>query len=553
MKSFRIPLKHFAIIALFAAVAVLPMLFRGIPGGNDAVQHYEFAQHVVDAMRSGEFFPSFAGNANHGFGDVGLRVYPPLSYYGLAFAYFIFGEWYAASIAVFFFIFLLGGIGVYLWAKEMFSPEQALAAVAIYTFMPFHLNEIYNNFLYAQFAASAVLPFCFLFLTRVLKNGKIIDSLALGAVFAILVLTHLPMTIIGSISLAIYCIASMDRTFVRRSPLLAFSAAIGVALSSLYWVRMVTEMQWVRHSAPDYFSSIWSHSENFLFSLRTLTNFGGDDLSLWFGDLMLFAALVICIPTLVLFFVKREFRPELNATVIVLAFAVFMATPLSSLLWDNLPFLKKLQFPWRWLGIVSIMASVVAGVGLVRMADKLKNANDRLIMLGVAAAMLPFIFLSAFVMKAPHFTPRPEFTDRTNDLSGGETFEGWWPAWASREAFKNKGQFVVSDRSLQNADRGLTSRTFDLEAGEQKQISVSTFYYPHWKAVIDGKQIEVQSDPLGLISFKVPAEAAKIKLAFEEPRIVKISIWVSLVAWIIVLTAMTVLIFTRLKNYGTYS
>jgi uncharacterized membrane protein len=117
----KFELKQFCWISLFAVLAVTPMLIRGIPGGNDAVQHYECAQHVVAAIHAGEWFPHFAGNANHGFGDVGLRVYPPLSYYILATAYFAFGDWYTASIAVFFLIFLIGGIGVFLWSREFFD------------------------------------------------------------------------------------------------------------------------------------------------------------------------------------------------------------------------------------------------------------------------------------------------------------------------------------------------------------------------------------------------------------------------------------------------
>ena len=102
---------RFFLIVAFAAAAVAPMLAFGVPGGNDAVQHYEFAQQVVDTIREGGLFPSFASNSNHGLGDVGLRVYPPAAYYLLAFAYFVFGSWYSASIVVLFFLFIKGAIG----------------------------------------------------------------------------------------------------------------------------------------------------------------------------------------------------------------------------------------------------------------------------------------------------------------------------------------------------------------------------------------------------------------------------------------------------------
>src|SRR5262249_16245863 len=151
----------------------LPVLLFGVPKGNDLPQHYQFAVTFYDGAKEGIFFPSWSADVNSGFGDVGVRFYPPLSYYILDFFRGLLGNWFYARVSTFCFWFFLGGAGVYFWAREWFSQTASLAAAIAYIFIPYHANEIYNAFTYAEFAAAAILPFCFLFVTRVCNRGRI--------------------------------------------------------------------------------------------------------------------------------------------------------------------------------------------------------------------------------------------------------------------------------------------------------------------------------------------------------------------------------------------
>src|SRR4051794_27937377 len=94
-------LRHLLLIAAFAIVAMLPAYYYGIPSGNDQSQHFQFAETVYRSIVSGELYPHLGGDTNHGFGDVGLRFYPPLTYYVLSSAYIVTGDWYFACLVVF--------------------------------------------------------------------------------------------------------------------------------------------------------------------------------------------------------------------------------------------------------------------------------------------------------------------------------------------------------------------------------------------------------------------------------------------------------------------
>jgi hypothetical protein len=229
-----------------------------------------------------------------------------------------------------------------------------------------------------------------------------------------------------------------------------------------------------------------------------------------------------------------------------------MTTPLSALIWDNFPLLQKVQFPWRWLGVISLTASVLAAVGLVSAADELKEVNNRTAMLGISAAVLPFVVLSAFIVKAPQYTQRPEFEKAAAEFSAGETFEGWWPVWARREALSDGEAVALSNRetSVQRWD-GL-ERKFEIGPGEPGEVKIRTFYYPQWKAFVDSQETGVRPDPLGLISFDVPAEAVTVSLRFEEPPAVKMSIWLSAACWLGALLSPTFILIRQIRNYGKY-
>ena len=116
------------ILAAVSVIAVLPICFYGIPNSADMAQHFQFAVTFYDSVRDGIWYPQLAHLTNTGFGDVGVRFYPPFAYYVLIFFRSLTGDWFFAGCAAFFFWFFLSGVGVYLWAKEWFSNRAAVFA-----------------------------------------------------------------------------------------------------------------------------------------------------------------------------------------------------------------------------------------------------------------------------------------------------------------------------------------------------------------------------------------------------------------------------------------
>jgi hypothetical protein len=533
---------HLLLIAAFAAAAVSSAAFNGIPYGNDLTQHYQFAASVDQAIRSGDFYPSVAPAPNNGTGDYGLRFYPPAAYYALALGFEATGGWFSASILVFFVIYFAGGAGVYLWVKEEFPVRQALIAAALFVFAPYHLNQIYNNFLFGEFAVSAVIPFCFLFLHRTAKRPSIGSSAGLAAAYALLILTHLPSLIFCSIAFAAYGLIVLYRsgTFLKGIPALAVAVVSAVAATSFYWIRLVTELDWINHSKAEYFSNIYSYSNNFLLRPQNILNMADDVLAVWIGDLMLAAMVLISIPAAIFLFRRRErMNSLLLGSLVAMGLAIFFSSALSKPLWDNLGFLQKIQFPWRWLGVVSVTGAALASYGIAAASEKMKEGAGAAVTLTIGAGLLVFTVSAVFITKQSVFIPPSEFTNaKVAAMLSAPSRDCWWTVWAKDGFYRTApDKASAGKRDVRVIKWSSTERQVEFGPGQGSQAVFSVQYYPHWRAYSGNERIDVNRTPAGLVSVKIPESAASVILKFREPDKVRAAAVVSAAAFALILFA----------------
>ena len=525
------------------------MLVWGITYGNDLTQHFQFASEVYNSVSSGIIYPGFSADANDGLGDVGLRFYPPLTYYVLSALFFVFGDWHVAALACFLIIFTAGGIGIYLWAKTEFSTTQSLLAAAIFTFAPYHLSLIYNNFLLAEFAATAVFPFCFYFVARVCGESSFRAVLGLAVSYALLVLTHLPSAIIISVCLVLYSLLLLDRGRLMQTLLrLGIGGLAGLLASAFYWSRMVPELDWLKHSAEEYFTATFDYSANFLLHPRNIINFQNDTLNLWVADLMLVSTSLLIVPAVFLLLTKRIPSTKFtNAAVTIFAFCLFMVTPLSQPVWDGASFLQRVQFPWRFMGVLSAFGAMIASIGMHHLARQPKL--DLVSSGAIGIILVLFVFVSTFLVKGAVYKPRSEFLQQTESLSTGDSYIGWWPVWAKRSGRSITDRVTANRRPVEIISWNRLERTFAIEPGETAIVQVRTYYYPHWQVIHNNVRMPAYPDDNGLLSFKIEPDGSQITLKFEEPLSVKLSYIISGLTWISFLAGFLQL--ARGANSGT--
>ena len=499
-------------------------------------QHYRFAIAFFDALRGGDLHPVWVGDTNLGYGDVGVRFYPPLAYYVVAVFRFFVTSWNAAFASAVCFWFFVGGCGVYFWAREFYSQRASVTAGLVFMVMPYHTNQVYNAGLFGEFTALAILPFCFLFVRRIVSGGGAANIAGLAISYALLILTHLPLTLIGSIGLLVYsCVLLSGRQFdMLAIGKLAGSVALAASASTFYWVRMVSELDFVKHTLPEFTSRTYDFRLNFLASVLYVPAEQYEQTSAWFTDLLFLITLAMILPALVLCFRSSKAREQskLLPSLALVLFVVIGGTPVSAPLWEHVGALQKIQFPWRLLGLLSLAGSLMIAA-LVEELPQLFRTSLRpagILAVGLIAAGTAFTF--AQVMRPAAYPDRQVFEAKFESYRNDESYECWWPMWAKREAFENRERVSAPSRSVDVLTWTNQEREFSVGDGATERIRVATFYYPHWKAVSYDTPLDVEPADDGTILVSAPNAAKTVRLFFDPPAYQKIAGMISLTTWL---------------------
>jgi uncharacterized membrane protein len=513
-----------ALAAVSSFLTIVPAILWGIPSNLDLTNHFRFAVPFHDAIAAGDLYPGWLAESNGGFGDPSFRFYPPGLYYLLAAVRMLLGDWYAATLVTFVLLSIAGGLGMYFWARSILPSASAGWAAFFYALAPYHLNQLYQAVLLAEWAGSAVLPFVFGFVDRVCERGRRRDVAGLAATYGLLVLTHLPLAVIGSMALAVYALARIQGTHkIRKLAKLSVAAMLGLSVSAIYWVTMVSEVGWIAINRFQGDSSV-DYRFNFL-----LSTFSPDNLNVWWMNIMALMTLMLFAPALLLL---RGVTRHLVGVVVLTLFALFMTLPLSQPIWALLPVLQETQFPWRWLVLISMGGSIVAAAGLLRLMS-LKNRAVRLVIFGAMAISVAFT-LSHIVREAQYFQPQ-RFETMLTDVRGSACVYSWIPVWGARgDVRKMETEVEAGTREVTVTTWQPERRTFSVAAGPATEARVRTYYYPHWTATSNAGVLATRPDKDGALLISLPQDATSVALDFREPRRTKISTITSLSGLIII-------------------
>jgi len=518
-----------ALVAAVCFAVIIPAILWGIPSNLDLTNHFRFAIPFYDSIAAGDFYPGWLAESNAGYGDPSFRFYPPAFYYLLAASRFLIGNWYGATLVTFVVVSIVGGLGMYFWARSFMPAATASWAAAFYALAPYHVNQLYQAAMLAEWAGSAVLPFVFGFVDRVCERGKPRDIAGLALTYGLLLFTHLPLALIGSIALLVYALVRLEGPgkFLKLAKL-ACGSVLGLSLSSVYWVTMFSEVSWIAGSRGD--GSTNDVGYNFV-----LSSLSPDNLSVWWMNILTLMTLLLCAPAIVFFFrVTAPSRRMVRPIIILTASALFMALPLSWPIWRVLRPLQEVQFPWRWLAVFSMGASLVAAAALPHVMDaalKLDRAK-RMLVFGAMVISVAFTF-SHSVKEALYFSST-RFESMVTDVRGTPSLSYWLPVWAHANPRKMAGDVEVAGREVTVTNWQPEHRSFSVAAGPATEARVKTFYYPHWVAKSNTGILPTRPDTDGALLISLRPNATSVNLDFREPAKTKFSTTASLSGLIII-------------------
>jgi len=364
-QSRRLPdwLLPIGLFLLLSLLIVLPFFWLGTASGHDFEFHAASWLDVASQWKQGIFVPRWTSWTNHGFGEPRYIFYPPLSWIlGAALTLLV----PDSAVPILFIVLLqtFAGLSAYFLLRSLATRRAALLGAAFYVVNPNALLITYIRSDFAEQLACAIFP---LLLLAALRLCNLLDdstrtrsSVVFFAIpFAAVWLSNAPAGVIASYSMALFFAWA---TLRERSsgPLLRGAAgmALGLGLAAFYLLPAAYEQRWVNIGQA--LSSGLLPSQNFLF---TAIN---DPEHTWFNWIASISALSLILILGLAALGSRRFaapassvrNPKASLALLLVGTAATVLTVRFTLpLWTYLPKLRFVQFPWRWMSMIALIAA----------------------------------------------------------------------------------------------------------------------------------------------------------------------------------------------------
>ena len=360
-----------AIILLAAAVAIAPQFFRGNTCGHDFDFHLLSWQDAQNSWRQGILYPHWTPSPNFGAGEPRFVFYPPLTWMlGAALGMVL--PWGLVPVVLTFLMLAATGLATRALARQALADGPATLAGCAALFSGYALFTAYERSAFGELSGGFWIPLLLLLILRDRNPSgsavrRVFDgsTAPLALVVAGAWLSNAPLGVMAGYLLAAVALAAalLQKSWV---PVLraAISAALGVALAAIYLIPAVWEQHWadLQQAAADPGQRI---ENSWLFARHADPALNFHDFVLHQASLIAVAMIAVALCGLLVCWLRgrlpgqRQWWIPLALIPVVILFLQF---PVSLPLWNSLPKLRFLQFPWRWLVVLEApMAVFFAG------------------------------------------------------------------------------------------------------------------------------------------------------------------------------------------------
>ena len=223
---------------------------------------------------------------------------------------------------------------------------------------------------------------------------------------------------------------------------------------------------------------------------------------------------------------------------ILLFTALFLMTPQSAGIWERVPLMVKLQFPWRFLSLTTFLAAVLGGVSIAQILSfSIRGQNTRRLL------CIVFCFFSVVITSNMWYPnsyinfPEEYFTgifDATTDT--GEASPIWSVRFMEHRP-KAPIEVISGTASIEMRLRNTTTRAYTIKSEREVQLVENTLYFPGWNVFVDDKiiPIEFQSSlHRGLMTFFVPKGVHTVTIRFSDTKTHRMANWISILSFMVI-------------------
>jgi len=432
-----------AILLLAAAVAAAPIWIHGPVGADDFEFHMVSWLNAQQSWLHGIPYPHWAVSPNYGAGEPRFVFYPPLTWMlGAALGMVL--PWSLLPLAMTFLMLAATGFAVRNLARAFLDEAAATLAGCAAIFSGYALFTSYDRAAFAELAGGFWIPLLLLFALRdrnpsapMIRRALDGSTLPLALVVAGAWLSDAPVGVMASYLLAG---VAMVAAFTQRAwfPLVRAGIAVilGVALTGVWLIPAAWEQRWVdiQQATGAKGDPGLRVENNWLFPHHSDAALHMRDLTLRAISWVNFSMIAVTLLSIAILLWRKRLSSGIAANsaqisrrfwiplAVLPILVLFFQLPVSLPVWNLLPKLRFLQFPWRWLLVVEAPMAVFFAAAIWPHAHSTRRLRAAIAILSAA------VFLTLTVFATTHFfRDSKEDHDLANvlaDFRSGKGFVG---------------------------------------------------------------------------------------------------------------------------------
>ncbi|MGA7857171.1 MAG: hypothetical protein WCA11_04560 [Terracidiphilus sp.] len=350
-----------AVILLAALVATSPQIFRGNTCGHDFDFHLVSWIDCLHSWRQGILYPHWAPSANFGAGEPRFIFYPPLTWM-LGAALGLVLRWKLVPLALTFLLLAATGLAARALARQALPDGAATLAGCAALFSGYTLFTAYERTAFGELAGGFWIPLLLLLILRdrnpsasAIRRAFDGSAAPLALVVAGAWLSNAPLGVMACYLLAAFALA-LALLWHSWAPVLraSFAVTLGLGLSSFYLVPAAFEQRWVdiRQVIDDPGYQI---QNSWLFARHASQALELHDLELLKVSAIAVTMIAVALAGFLLSWTRGTLPGKLGwflPLALIPVAVLFLQLPISLPVWNALPKLRFLQFPWRWLVVL---------------------------------------------------------------------------------------------------------------------------------------------------------------------------------------------------------
>lgn len=529
----------FGFILIASFWVIRPLFHTGFFPMHDDTQPSRVFE-MGKALRDGMFPVRWIRDLGYGYGYPLFNFYAPLAYYVGGLFSLVMDSLFATKIMIALGM-IFSGLTMYLLGKSLWGKWGGIFSGILYLFAPYHAVDLYVRGDIAELWAYAFFPLALLGVWLCYQKPNW-QNMAVGAVgFAGVILSHNLSAFLFAPFLFLAIFFAIVFSIRKQGVKILYMAGVGIfgiLLSSWYIFPVFSEMKYTNVLSQVGGSADFHEHFVCLYQLwQSQWGFGGSVVGCTDGFSFMIGKLHILISLAAFFllpFIWRKSKALFCISLILitcLVVSIFLTLSFSKSLWEFVPQMAFLQYPWRYLLMISLYMSLLGGSCIWY----IERLNTKLVPLFAIAVSVGVILFSA-----KYFLPQKNVVITAKDYISQEVLawnisrisdEYMPPSFSKPQEKSSVSNAFLNVDAQQGSWKMLSDKTQEkivtVSLARQGNVLFHLAYFPAWNAFVNDKKIHITPSDKGMLLYLQKGKST-VMFRYEETQIERFGNLVSL-------------------------